>query len=109
MPFLTHSWMAAAETVAPSVETTTRSTSKKGRSKITSPFLFTKRRSLFFPTETPKPSTNTSLTTLPTGPAPLLFATDYAARGGHNRTGWRSSADFSRIPGRGFLEEGEEG
>jgi hypothetical protein len=60
MPCLTHSWIAAADTVAPSVETITRSTSKKGRSKITSPFFLTTRRSLFLETETPKPSTNTS-------------------------------------------------
>src|SRR5215217_9305795 len=67
MPFLTHSWIAEEEIVAPSVETITRSTSKKGRSKTTSPFLFTTKRSLFFETETPKPSTNTSPITLSIG------------------------------------------
>src|SRR5215211_4695619 len=67
MPCLTHSWIAAEEIVAPSVATITRSTSKKGRSKIISPFLLTTRRSLFFDTETPKPSTNTSPKTLSAG------------------------------------------
>ena len=67
IPFLTHSWIAEEEMVAPSVETITRSTSKKGRSEITSPFLLTTRRSLFFDTETPNPSTNISSKILSTG------------------------------------------
>src|SRR5215210_3885778 len=67
IPFLTHSWIAAADTVAPSVEKITRSSSKKGRSKMTSPLLLTTRRSLFLEIETPKPSTNTSPKTLSAG------------------------------------------
>src|SRR5215218_2608737 len=86
MPFFTHSWIAAAEMVAPSVETITRSTSKKGRSKITSPFLLTTSRSLFFETETPKPSMNTSLTN-PIYPTRTPDIGDYSLRAsGHNRS-----------------------
>jgi len=80
MPFLTHSCTAEEEMVAPSVATVTRSTSKKGRSKIVSPFRFTTRRSLFFPTDTPKPSTNTS-------PKTLYRTHSFAVTGRLSRTG----------------------
>src|SRR5215208_487238 len=86
MPFFTHSWIAAVEIVAPSVETITRSTSKKGRSKITSPFLFTTSRSLFLETDPPKPSMNTSLTN-PIYQTRTPAIGDYFPRAsGHNRS-----------------------
>src|SRR5215210_2374083 len=107
IPYLTHWWIAAAEIEAPSVETITRSTSKKGRSKITSPFLFTTNRSLFFETETPKPSTNTSPTILSTG-LNFLLVREIVAEAPDTPCPVQGLRQILFVLIQGFFQEGEE-